>query len=214
MVDKKQKISASIRLGLSLALVFLINPLTSLAETAAGGPKSLSVPAVSSSTSCMRGNWKKIATAKLAYDQVGKHYESNKTPYNNYIDAPWCASFVVWVYNKTGKPIKYIDNSRSLLEWFAAEHENKPDKIYAFSDPSQVYPGDIVVWKRVKSDVGGHTGIIIAVDPCANGGKGKIWVAEGNTDNEGINMFTYTMDTIKTRGDESKFKLYGFGRWR
>lgn len=212
MVDRTQA-SSGIRLGFALILVWAVNPLIALAQTAAGGAESFSAPATKA-TSCMVGDWKKIAPAKLAYEQVGKHYDSNRTPYNNYIDAPWCASFAVWVYNKTGRPIKYIDNSRSLLEWFAAEHNNKPDKIYAFSDPTQTYPGDIVVWKRLGTKVSGHTGIVVAVDPCANNGKGKIWVAEGNTENEGINLYTYTMETIKTRGEKKKFKLYGFGRWR
>jgi hypothetical protein len=146
--------------------------------------------------------------------EVGKKFANDKTPYNNYQNAQWCASFAIWVYNKANRPVpKYLSNSRELLEWFSAQHKKYPNKIYTFTDPSQLYPGDIVVWKRVGSSYKGHTGIVVSVDPCANSGKGNVSVVEGNVAGNSVKRYDYTMRTIKNHNSVN-YALYGFGRWR
>lgn len=176
-------------------------------------PPNIEVP-LKRQTSCEKADWKKVSIARIAMSKVGISYNDDKTPYNNYNGKQWCASFAIWVYNKSGRKIpNYLTNSRELLEWFSAQHKKYPNKIYTFTDPSKLYPGDIVVWKKVGSSYRGHTGIVVSVDPCANNGKGRVSVVEGNVAVNSVKRYDYTMRTIKNR-DSVNFKLYGFGRWR
>ncbi len=176
-------------------------------------PPSIKVPS-KSQASCEKADWKKVPIARIAMAEVGNRFTNDKTPYNNYQNAKWCASFAIWVYNKSGRKIpKDLTNSRELLEWFSSQHNKYPNKIYTFTDPSLLYPGDIVVWKIRGSSYMGHTGVVVSVDPCANGGKGRVSVVEGNVAGNSVKRYDYTMRTIKNR-DNAKFSLYGFGRWR
>ncbi len=85
-------------------------------------------------------------------------------------NAPWCASFVSWVFAAAGRPLPAVDVRRGFVgvangrEW-AARHGRSH---------RQPQPGDI--FTTVRRDRRGHTGIVVAVLP-----DGRIRTVEGNT---------------------------------
>ena len=134
--------------------------------------------------------------ASIALSQVGKCYNDDNTPYNNYNGEQWCAYFAEWVYKQAGYNVPSEGSSRSLLNWFRSSGHT------VFTNPSQAAPGNIVVWKH-SNDNAGHTGIVVA-----NNGS-TITTVEGNSSRDCVAEHTYSYYSIVTQFAG----LAGFGRW-
>ena len=107
---------------------------------------------------------------KIAYSEIGKGETigDNKGPevriyMNGGIEGqPWCAGFVSYVFRKAGVKLPYIIRSRDFIKYGIKVSVPKP--------------GDVIVfWRRSKSSITGHVGIISKVT------ADKIYTIEGNS---------------------------------
>jgi hypothetical protein len=127
---------------------------------------------------------------------------NNCVPYNNCDGQPWCASFISYVWSRSGVPMPYTAASNTIWTW-ASQHTQ------VLGPDAQPQPGDAILYGTgpASTTTSVHVGLVETVLP-----DGRITTIEGNLSDRIVRQEPFRPQDAVAAGEPAA--VYAYARPR